>query len=714
MKFRISAFLLAILLFLPTAVVAAPTSADEALVAVTNWLARDMKPLGAELGEKTNTVQTFSDDFGSPLYHIVYLIPSGFVIVAGDDLVEPIIGFLPEGTYDRSRHNPLGALVDQDVPGRVSAARRAEQTALKGRLFETAGGMAEARLKWDRLRNPPLRAPRAGLPTLSDPRVDALVQSKWDQGSVGGGYCYNYYTPNHYLSGCTATAAAQLMRFHRHPDTGVGTGAHSYFVNGSDRTGSLLGGDEAGGPYDWDAMPLIPNSSITDAQRRAIGAISRDAGLTSHMNYSSGGSGAWLSDMALALKNTFHYGNAVFGGGEDEVINIPGTALKNMINPNLDASHPVLLGIYNDSSGSSGHAILADGYGYDSSTLYHHLNMGWSGTSDAWYNLPDIPAYYHYTVLTVCVYNVFPSGGGEIISGRVTDMGGNPLNGVSITATANGGETYTATTNSRGIYALAKIPSASSYTIEAVKTGCNFPPQTVSTLISTDNSDTVGNVWGVNFSDVGRPPDVDNPTSSNVTTTGAKLGARIESTGGLPVIASGVAYGTSADPDISGDIVATTPTAGIGVFTVNVSGLAPNTLYHFRGYATNSQGTCYTADSVFTTVAHPPTEIEASSAGYTGFTVNWHSPQGTAPLDGYRLDVATDPNFTSMVPGYDGLPVAGTSISVTGLVGGTTYYFRILSINSGGPSTYSDTITVSVPRAPVADISGLLLLLLSN
>ena len=51
-----------------------------------------------------------------------------------------------------------------------------------------------------------------------------------------------------------------------------------------------------------------------------------------------------------------------------------------IINPNLDAGCPVMLGI-----DPIGHAVPCDGYGYDLSTLYHHLNYGWSGNFNAWY-----------------------------------------------------------------------------------------------------------------------------------------------------------------------------------------------------------------------------------------------------------------------------------------------------------------------------------------
>jgi len=90
---------------------ALPTTAYEAEMVVTGWLKADAKPLDTDLGREVVTVETFTDDYGEPVYYIVYLNPSGFVIVSADDLVEPIIGFADDGAYDPSLENPLGALV---------------------------------------------------------------------------------------------------------------------------------------------------------------------------------------------------------------------------------------------------------------------------------------------------------------------------------------------------------------------------------------------------------------------------------------------------------------------------------------------------------------------------------------------------------------------------------------------------------------------------
>ena len=512
MKLKKLVALVAICLLLPTvAANAAPTSAEDARTAVMHWLEMDAKPLGAELGAAVGEVRTYDDGSGNPLYHVVYLVPAGFVIVAGDDLVEPIIGFLPKGTYDNSYENPLAALVGRDVPQRVFNARQEELDAsLKGREFAPPANMTRSQQKWQLLTSlQPQDSASTGRASISDVRVPPLVQSKWNQGTEFGAACYNYYTPpyeagnpSNYVCGCVATAASQLMRFHAYPTAGVGTGQFAYAVDKVLKQGNLRGGDDAGGAYSWDDMPLVPDASLTFAQRQAIGRLIWDVGISAGMSYESSGSGAELSDMAASLKNVFHYGSAAYGGSdEDNAPTIPKPALITMMNPNLDASFPVLLGIA-QSDGSGGHAIVGDGYGYDLSTLYHHLNMGWGGAEDLWYNLPDVNTGMqgmNFQLVQDIVYNVFPSGSGEIISGRVTDAAGNLIGGASVTANISGGSSYTATTNSRGIYAIPGVPSSSTYTINATKQGYKFSSLSVSTLTSGSDAYVAGNVGGVDF-----------------------------------------------------------------------------------------------------------------------------------------------------------------------------------------------------------------------
>lgn len=93
---------------------------------------------------------------------------------------------------------------------------------------------------------------------------------------------------------------------------------------------------------------------------------------------------------------------------------------------------------------------------------------------------------------------------------------------------------------------------------------------------------------------------LNSPTKSAINATSATLGANITSDGGSAITGRGVCVGTSANPAVGGTCFSTSGTTGI--FTISATNLTESTLYHYRGYATNSAGSAYTADDTFTTL----------------------------------------------------------------------------------------------------------------
>ena len=502
---------MAVLILLPTSACGAPVTADQAAAAVSHWLDLDGLPLGAEMGYQIRNVVPYDDSSGTVVYYIAYLDSTGFVVVPGDDLIEPIIAFVTGDTYDPSPDNPLGALVTSDMNARMAEVHeRMAMAATLGVEFVPEERLSVAQHKWSRLlAGAEEVSGEMSLLLIDDERVAPLVQSHWSQTTVCGAEpvaCYNYYTPpgpdgssNNYWSGCVATAMAQFMYYHQHPAApNLATPCFDIKVCGSFyECRALRGGDGSGGPYEWGLMVDDPGCVHSEAVRQAIGALIHDAGVAVNMNYCSGASAAFVE--ADALKSVFDYSNAKTG--YNSYSNIPAYFLNKMINANLHAAYPVLL----ETEGPVGaHAIVCDGYGYNLSTLYHHLNMGWAGQADAWYDLPDIISPAYDTVYK-CIYNVYVTGSGEIISGRVTDAAGNPISWVSVTAERYGDGTYSDPdgTDANGIFAIAKVPSGSTYTVRAAKAGYNFSSQVVSTGTSTDNTTTCGNLWQVDFVDEG-------------------------------------------------------------------------------------------------------------------------------------------------------------------------------------------------------------------
>jgi len=507
-----------ILSFCCSSLWARTTTAQEARDLVVGWLKADPNPLGTSLGQRIKWVETFTNQYNESIYHIVYLEPAGFVVVSAEDLIEPIIAFGRGDGFNPSTENPLGALVTKDLTSRMASFRDSFEV-LTAHNHPT---FSENQHKWRHfidLANTPkgknaISLLSVGVDSISEVRVPPLVKSKWGQYSISslwnGGYrvgedcpvpCYNYYTPNNYLCGCPATALAQLMRYYEYPTNGIGV--HEFTITIGWPTGPAQqvftrGGDGLGGPYNWDLMPYEPNCDSTELQRQAIGALCYDAGVSMNQTYSknaSGWRGCTNTRMINALKTTFMYGNAVhgFSGGSSPI----GEGLIGMVNPNLDAKKPVILGTVE-------HAFVCDGYGYNDSTLYHHLNMGWLGLDDLWYDLrTSIVPVDGPSIGTVCscVYNVqtLRGGDGEIISGRVLDHNDEPLANAVIYATSMGEFIAETETDDKGIYAFDCLESNTTYTINAALREYGFSRQTVTTGISQDNSVISGNLWGVDL-----------------------------------------------------------------------------------------------------------------------------------------------------------------------------------------------------------------------
>lgn len=527
-----------------------PIRKEQAQTAVRGWLRRNRNPMNRRIGDVPVETLELSARNGQTLCYIINLAPEGFVITSADDEIEPVIAFSSTGYYDGDEKSPLTAMLKRDMAGRLEAVRQKKRDKAR---------MQKKLHKWQTLlqtQSPPAGAESEmgieSIPSVSDVWVDPFIQSLWDQGDVWDSgsmsyvHCYNYYTPDHYPCGCVATAMAQVMRYYSYPTAGIGVHGFWIKVDEVSEFRSTRGGDGSGGAYDWGQMPYDPQSGVTTAQREVIGALCYDAGVSVGMSYHSGASGANLSSADQRMTDTFDYSNSIYtqnftSSGDDR--------LWNLLNANLDAQMPVMLGI-NGPAPDDGHAVIADGYGYNGQTLYHHINMGWGGDDNAWYQLPLFDAAsYTFNVIDDAVYNIYTSGSGEIISGRVTDLAGVPLENVSVKAYTGTSVQKQTVTDAYGVYALTMLDSNTTYRISAEKTGETFLDQYVTTGHSSDWG-TPGNRSGILFVSADEGP----PTAFDVE-------AEVDSTDSV-VIQLQVLDDGEPDPNLLAYMITSLPTHG--------------------------------------------------------------------------------------------------------------------------------------------------------
>jgi len=433
---------------LPLALTAAPVTADQAGRVARAW-ATHGKMLGAKFGKSIGRIHSHASSNGTTFYS-VKMQEGGTLFLSSDTESAPVIGFTSDdsdfSTIDPK--GPLWALLNGDVSSRGEAVKNAaakrksasfgsDRTRSKhmkrwSELLDETDSSAEALVKVPAIRQ------QSG---VGDLRVAPLVKSKWSQKNVNNKACYNYYTPNgptpanfatgstgNAYCGCVATAMSQIMRYHCFPTASMDKITRTCTWEDSSKTKTDISLTTQGGTFDWANMTLVPSdASMTEANYQAIGKLTSDVGISVYMGYSASGSGAFSFDITYALLNVWGYKCAIHFDVRDTDQTVGATkriqSWQKALFANFDAGYPVCMGI-------PGHAILADGYGFDGDYDYVHLNMGWSGLDDFWYNLPNVTeaGYSSFTNVNSITYNVFPSVDKSyaIVSGRVTDKSGNP------------------------------------------------------------------------------------------------------------------------------------------------------------------------------------------------------------------------------------------------------------------------------------------------
>ena len=507
---------------------AVEVTSGQAQIAARNWVKRSPARMGATFKSlNAEPAETSRDCHGRAIYHVVNFDGGGFVVTAGDTRLTPVVAFSAEGRFVADEANPLYVLLQGDQSAAVSVVNECEPQkassvignggAKVSSLVESRGAraFAAAESEWrsllaeDTLNGVPIA--RSSEQNVSDVRVDKLVQSHWDQSTWGNDWdqpnVYNYYTPNNYVCGCVATTGAQIMHYWRYPSSSVAMFSNECMVDGVGETMSSIAG-----AFDWDNMPLyhVTTPTITLVQQQAIGKLTYNVGVAVGMNWKASGSSASQSSLVSALKGRFGYQSGVFVYYNLSVGGSAGLgSFRNALYSNLDAGMPVTVSISNYGASGSGHSVIADGYGYTSGTLYTHINMGWSGYSEAWYNLINEEIYAAddnktFTTVDGIGFNIHPTKTGDVMSGRVLTTSGRPVSGAEVYL-YDASETIVAATksNSKGIYSF-RIASVGKYSIIAEKRmDTSDPVYYTNTGLSSSGTygydGGTGNKWGVDI-----------------------------------------------------------------------------------------------------------------------------------------------------------------------------------------------------------------------
>ena len=428
---------------------------------ITQWQAQQQaysfwgKQMPQKAKAKSRTATTASP---SDAYYVFNNDAGGFVIIAGDDAVTPVLGYTSTGSFDaenlpdglkdllKSYERQIAALGDNYVANQT--ATRAAFTGEK--LLKTA---------------------------------------EWNQMAP-----FNKYTPSNYVTGCVATAGAIVMKHHGYP--AKGTGSHSYTWNGKTLTANF------GHDYDWASMP-VKYDGTNDADFDGVARLMADLGVAVEMNYAKDGSGSYIGDLVTALQKYYGYSKLSHLMAIEDV---GAEAWNGRLREEIDANRPVLSAASDPAGG--GHAFVIDGYKDESFSV----NWGWGGYCDGFYKIGALnpesvgkPTGDKYNVGQSAVFGMQPSDGTEKVSGMgfLTNVGGLKMLNMNITDVKKGqngvifcapigntgdqpytGEAAVALMNAKG--EMREIVSSSSQTFNNLSRGSYYSSLSFSFVSTVD------------------------------------------------------------------------------------------------------------------------------------------------------------------------------------------------------------------------------------
>ena len=350
MKFK--AILFSLLCMVMTALYAAPVSPSNAMQVATNFYAVNAGKSGPV------SLTDVTSQFGfQEMYVFTHPMGKGFVIVAADDCVWPILAY------------SLNTRFEFPLPEHVRtflAAYEQEIAYYKNNNIRATGEIEEM---WVSLRN-------GSYTPRNTTSVSPMLTTTWNQDPY-----YNNLCPDsagiHAVTGCTATATAQVMKYWNWPATG--TGSHTYT---DDNFGTLTANFGAT-TYNWSMMPNALNSQSTTAQVNAVATLMFHVGVAIETDYGINSSGAYTnsygySDFASsenALKDYFSYKNTIHSVYKDQTTD---AVWVSVLTAEMDAGRPVI----ESGHGGGGHAFVVDGY--DNNGLFH-INWGWGSAYDGYF-----------------------------------------------------------------------------------------------------------------------------------------------------------------------------------------------------------------------------------------------------------------------------------------------------------------------------------------
>ncbi len=332
--------------------------------------------------------------------------------------------------------------------------------------------------------------------------------------------------------------------------------------------------------------------------------------------------------------------------------------------------------------------------GLTSGTVYHARayatnSEGTSYGTDVQFTIPSMPKV---TTLSASIVTATTA----VISGNVTTDGGSTVTakGLCWSILENPSISDSKTTDGTGIGSYIS-------NLTGLTQGTTYHARAYAT-----NSEGTSYGADVQFNTPSLPKVTTLPVS-NITSSTAVSGGNVTSDGGSTITSKGLCWSMAANPTIADS--KTTDGTDIGTFASNITGLAAGVTYHARAYATNSVGTAYGTEILFSTqalatVTTASAKATSSTAAISGGDI---TTVGSAAVTAKGVCWSKSENPTiSDSKTMDGTGIGLFTSNLSGLTAGTTYHIRAYATNSVGTSYGADVLFATPTPATVTTVSA--------
>ena len=351
-------FLMMTMALFVSQLIASPVDVEQARRLGTMYVQSHASRQVAEL----NLAYTETTESGANALY-VFNFDGGYIIVAADDVAQPVLAYGEEGNFDATQISDGLAYYLRYYARQISYA-----------VENNLQPEAEVTAQWENIARTGFEGNNS---RGTRGNVDPLVTLNWNQDSPFNAYCPTGQggPGGRAYAGCVATAMSMVMKYWNWPDHGQGS--HSYTPSGY-ATQSV---DFESTYYQWNNMP----SNVNNSNYQAVALLMYHCGVAVDMQYGPSGSGAYSQDVPGAISDYFRYTKEANRQERDLFSKYD---WEEMLIESLQEGFPLY---YSGSDTDGGHAFVCCGYRESDRKFY--FNWGWSGFNNNYFAIDALNTY---------------------------------------------------------------------------------------------------------------------------------------------------------------------------------------------------------------------------------------------------------------------------------------------------------------------------------